>query len=126
MQIALSSPIHDGYNRQQFSGDVMTLANTLITTEQLMAMPEDGKDRWLINGELREKEMTRRNRDHSRIEARIVYILLSWNDAQPEPRGEVLVGEAGIRLRKNPDTTVGVDVAYVAPESAAASPANYP
>ena len=104
----------------------MTIASTLITTEQLIAMPEDGKDRWLINGELREKEMTRRNRDHSRIEFRIGKLLSNWNDSQPEPRGEVLGGEAGVRLRKNPDTTVGVDVCYIGPDTAAASPPNYP
>ena len=45
----------------------MTVAtsNDLVTTEQLMAMPEDGKERWLIQGELREKEITKRNRGHS-------------------------------------------------------------
>jgi Uma2 family endonuclease len=106
----------------------MTVAtsNDLVTTEQLMAMPEDGKERWLIDGELREKEMTKRNRGHSRIEFRIGHLLSEWNEAQPEPRGEVLGGEAGVRIAKNPDTTVGVDVAYVPPEVCAASPEDYP
>ena len=94
----------------------------LLTTEQLDEMPEDGKDRWLIRGELREKEMTRRNRGHSRIEAKIGYLLRRWTETQPEPRGEVLVGEAGVRLRKDPDTTVGVDVAYISAETADANP----
>ena len=31
----------------------------MITTEELLAMPEDGVDRDLIRGELREKPMTR-------------------------------------------------------------------
>ena len=82
----------------------------LLTTEQLLAMPDDGKERWLIHGELREKVMTRRNRGHSRLEAVIAKLLGVWNDQQPPPRGEVLVGEAGVRLRRNPDTTVGIDV----------------
>ena len=90
----------------------------LMTTEQLLALPDDGKERWLIRGELREKEMTRRNRGHSRVEGKIAYLLHKWMNEQPLPRGEVLVGEAGIRLRKNPDTTVGVDVAYVSPQAA--------
>jgi Uma2 family endonuclease len=106
----------------------MTIAtqNKWITTEQLMAMPEDGMDRWLIEGELREAEMTKRRRDHSRVEVRIARFLDVWNDTQPQPRGEVLCGEAGIRIRSNPDTTVGVDVAYICAEVAAASPADFP
>jgi Uma2 family endonuclease len=94
----------------------------LLSTEQLLAMPDDGKERWLICGELREKEMTRRNRGHSRVEGKIAYLLRKWMETQPEPRGEVLVGEAGVRLRRNPDTTVGVDVAYVSPQVADADP----
>ncbi len=104
----------------------MTVAAPILTTEQLLAMPDDGKDRWLINGELREKEITRRNKSHSAVEARFARLLGNWNLAQPEPRGEVYCGEAGFRLRKNPDSTVGIDVAYVAREIVAASPANFP
>src|SRR6266496_810012 len=89
-----------------------------LTTEQLLAMPEDGKERWLIRGELREKEMTGRNRGHSRIEAKIAYLLRRWLETQPKPQGEVLVGEAGVRLRRNPDSSVGVDVAYLSPQHA--------
>ena len=102
----------------------MTLAvrPELMTTEQLLALPDDGKERWLIRGELREKEMTRRNRGHSRTEGKIAYLLRRWMESQPEPRGEVLVGEAGVRLRRNPDTTVGVEVAYVSAQTADADP----
>src|ERR687890_471834 len=102
----------------------MTLAvrPELMTTEQLLALPDDGKERWLIRGELREKEMTRRNRGHSRAEGKIAYLLHKWMDTLSGPRGEVLVGEAGVRLRRNPDTTVGVDVAYVSPQTADADP----
>src|SRR5438876_636663 len=100
----------------------MSIAESqLLTTEQLLAMPEDGKERWLINGELRQKEMTRRNRGHSRVEANIAGLLVAWNRQQPAPRGEVLVGEAGVRLRRNPDTSVGVDVAYLSAETAQAN-----
>lgn len=94
----------------------------ILTTEQLDAMPEDGMERWLIRGQLREREMTKRNRGHSWIEANISRELGIWLQRQPEPRGEILVGEAGVRLRKEPDTTVGVDVAYISPETAAANP----
>jgi Uma2 family endonuclease len=93
-----------------------------MTTEQLLALPDDGKERWLIRGELREKETTRRNRGHSRIEGKIAYLLHKWMDAGSGRKGEVLVGEAGVRLRRNPDTAVGVDVAYVSPQTADADP----
>jgi Uma2 family endonuclease len=89
----------------------------LMTTAELLAMPDDGVERWLIRGELREKRedpMTKRNRFHSRVMARVTRFLDEWLDRQPQPRGQVLCGEAGVRLRDDPDTTVGLDVVYVA------------
>ena len=35
-----------------------------------------------------------------------------------------VTGEAGFRLRRNPDTSVGIDLAYISPELAAATPEN--
>jgi Uma2 family endonuclease len=90
-----------------------------MTTEQLLALPDDGVERWLIRGQLREKPMTYRNRFHSRTMARLARFLDVWLDQQPEPRGSVLVGEAGVRLRRDPDTTVGIDVVYISAELAA-------
>ena len=98
----------------------------LMTAEELDAMPDDGVERWLINGQLREAGMTRRNRRHSRVEATIAMLLGIWKNQQPEPRGEVLVGEAGILLRRDPDTSIGVDVCYVSPEIAQDSPDDEP
>lgn len=94
----------------------------LMTTEALLALPDDGRERWLIEGELREGETTRRNRGHSRVESKVSHLLHKWMESQPTPRGEVLVGEAGVRLRRNPDTTVGVDVAYISALVADANP----
>lgn len=84
-----------------------------MTVEELLALPDDGKERWLVRGELREREMTKRNRFHARLVIRVGYLLESWSERQPEPRGEVVGGEAGFILRRNPDTTAGLDVAYV-------------
>jgi Uma2 family endonuclease len=86
----------------------------LLTTEDLLAMPRNGSERWLIKGQLREKPMTVRNRMHSWIMANLVYFLRKWLESQLEPHGKVLCGEVGCRLSRNPDTTVGIDVAYVA------------
>jgi Uma2 family endonuclease len=93
-----------------------------MTTEELLALPDDGVERWLIQGQLREKPMTVRNRWHSRILIRLGQLLSEWLDRQPEPRGELLGGEAGCRLRRNPDTTVGVDLIYISAELAAREP----
>lgn len=101
-----------------------TAETTLMTTEQLLAMPDDGVERWLIRGQLREKPMTYRNRWHSRTLVRICRFLDVWLDQQPAPRGAVLGGEAGVRLRRDPDTTVGIDVIYVSAEVAAYQPAD--
>ena len=46
-------------------------------------------------------------------------VLGAWIDQQPELRGAILCGEAGCRLRRNPDTTVGIDVVYISAELAA-------
>jgi Uma2 family endonuclease len=90
-----------------------------MTTEEMLALPENGSERWLIRGRLRETPMTVRNRWHSDIMAQVTYFLVHWRNQQPEPRGRVLCGEAGVRLRRNPDTTVGVDVVYISAELAA-------
>lgn len=99
-------------------------AVSVMTTEELIALPENGVDRELVRGELREKPMTKRNRRHSRAEARLALLLGKWLERQPEPRGEILDGDAGFRIRRNPDTTVGIDVAYISAELSAATPEN--
>jgi Uma2 family endonuclease len=96
----------------------------LMSTEELLALPDDGKERWLIRGELREKPMTVRNRWHSRVLSCLDHLVRLWLDQQPEPRGAVLVGEAGCRLRKTPDSTVGIDLVYISAKLAAPEPAN--
>jgi Uma2 family endonuclease len=100
----------------------MTEMPELMTTEQLLALPDDGIDRELIHGRLQEMPMTRRNWRHSRTEASIAAVLNAWSRQQPAPRGEVLSGEAAFRILRNPDTTVGIDVAYISAEQAQSNP----
>jgi Uma2 family endonuclease len=97
----------------------MSQATTLMTTEELLALPDNGVDRELIRGELRERPMTRRNTEHSGILINIGWLLKTWVITQPEPRGKVYGGEVGCILRRNPDSTVGIDVAYVTADSLA-------
>lgn len=87
-----------------------------LTTEDLLAMEDGVMDRWLIRGELREKPMTVRNRFHGRVTILIGHLLEDWLETQPEPRGQILGGEAGVILRRKPATTVGIDVCYVSAE----------
>jgi hypothetical protein len=102
----------------------------LMTTEELLAMPDDGVERWLIRGMLREKRgeqvgdkpRTVRNRWHSKLVSTVSHVLEQWRRNQAEPRGEVLGGEVGCRLRRTPDSTVGIDVTYISAEVAARRP----
>jgi Uma2 family endonuclease len=93
----------------------MPIASPLLTTAELLAIPEkEGTTLYLIRGQLREvSTMTKRNRFHSGLMAWISFILHEWLATQPQPRGDVFAGEAGCILRRNPDSTVGIDVAYV-------------
>jgi Uma2 family endonuclease len=60
--------------------------------------------------------MTVRNRFHSRVTACVTTELELWRRQQSSPRGQVLCGEAGVRLSHDPDTIVGIDVVYVSAE----------
>lgn len=93
-----------------------------ITTEELLAMPDDGMDRELIDGQLRERPMTRRSFRHAKVTLKLGKLLDNWLDQQPLPRGVFVAGEAGFCLHRDPDTTVGIDLAYVSADLAAQTP----
>ena len=97
-----------------------------MTLEEMLALPAADVDRDLIEGRLVERPMTKRNRWHGRAETRLAYLLEVWLETLPEPRGEIVSGEAGFRIRRNPDTSVGIDVAYVSAEVIAATPEKSP
>jgi len=87
------------------------------SVEDLLAMPEDGKRYWLLDGEIVETGMTQRNKHHTKAEGQIAYILIDWLKKQPHPRGAVHAGEVGVIL--GPDDSVGIDVLYLSPEQVA-------
>ena len=104
----------------------MPTATAPMTTAEFLALPQDdGVERMLIAGELVEFPMTQRNRFHSRAMTRTARFLDVWLDSQPEPRGQVLTGDAGVRLAEDPDTTVGADVVYVSAEVMARQTSEY-
>ncbi len=95
----------------------------LMTTEEFLALPADEDvERDLIRGQLREEPMTRHNPRHSGTEVNLGYLLKSWLKQRPPPRGRLFSGEAGFRLARDPDTTVGIDVAYISAELASRTP----
>ncbi len=101
-----------------------------MSVEEFLALPDDGVHRELIRGTVREfqsddEEPTRspcvtvRNRIHSRVVIRIGQSLANWMDTRPEPRGEVVGGEVGFRLKGTPESLVGIDVAVASAEQVA-------
>jgi Uma2 family endonuclease len=96
----------------------MSVASKLMTTEELLALPDNGMDRDLIRGELREKPMTTRGGPHCITMTNLATLLTVWQRRQAMPRGRVYTGDARTRLRRNPDTFVGADIAYLSPEHA--------
>lgn len=86
----------------------------LMTLAEFLDLPDRGKERMLIRGELWERKMTVRNPWHSSLVARITILLGIWARQQPKATGEIVSGDAGFRLSQNPDSYVGVDVAFVA------------
>ena len=91
------------------------------TSDELFALPHGKKiDRWIFRGELRESKVTKRNPNHAGAVMAIGGMLYEWLRKQPKPRGKLYGGEAYFRIRKDPETNVGVDVALSSPEQRAA------
>lgn len=90
-----------------------------MTAEELLALPDDGVERWLIRGELRENpgiHIHRRNPDHSGTMTRVAAFLDAWLRSRPQPRGRVYTGDAAFKLSADSKSLVGIDVAYVSAE----------
>src|SRR5262245_17582882 len=94
-----------------------------MSSEEFDALPESEEvERWLINGELRERPMTKRNPDHSGATAAITILLGIWLRRQPKPRGKVFNGDAYFRVHREPPVNVGIDVAIASAELIARTP----
>ncbi len=96
-----------------------------MTAEEFLALPDDGVERWLIRGELRENresDMNRRNPDHSGTMTRIAAVLDAWLRSRPQPRGKIYTGDVAFKLRSTSPSLVGIDVAYVSAELRAKTP----
>jgi Uma2 family endonuclease len=91
-----------------------------ITAEELMEMPDDGVERAIIRGKLREYPSTFKTPGHRGAHATIIGLLANWIETLPSWRGRIL-SRGGFRLCREPETFVGIDVAYVSAEMVAES-----
>ncbi len=91
----------------------MAVGSQILTAEELLAMPDDGMTRELIRGELKEREPTMREPAQCLVSTKLTFLLYQWLTCQPTPRGILYAGKIGVRLRRDPDTFVGTDLAYV-------------
>src|SRR5262245_13199301 len=91
-----------------------------MTSDDLFALlPSKKVDRWLFRGELRESKVTKRNPSHSGAVMALGRLLGNWAVAEPGMRGKVHGGEVYFRIRKDPETNVGIDVALATPAQVA-------
>lgn len=96
-----------------------TISPPMTSEELFKKRPNKKFDRWLFRGELRVTKVTMRNPTHSATVSNIDRVLGNWLVKQRKPRGRLYSGEVFFRIRKNPDTNVGIDVALSTPEQAA-------
>src|SRR5262245_56313561 len=84
---------------------------TLMTGEELLRRPDLGPCE-LVNGRIVPLPPT--SADHGFVETRLAGRLLVY--AESTGRGEVMSGEAGIYIRRNPDTVRAPDAAFISNE----------
>jgi Uma2 family endonuclease len=85
------------------------VTKTLMTADELLAMPDDGHRYELIEGEL--VRMAPADFDSSHIGGLIVTFLN--NHVRPRRLGIVAPADAGVRLASNPDTILSPDATFV-------------
>ena len=87
-------------------------ARARMTLAEFHALPDDpALDRELIRGELWEDPMSKRNRRHAEIETQVGHLIKAWIDEDPDARGRVFSGEAGVNFEQF-SSGVGIDVTY--------------
>ena len=100
----------------------MVTAVKLITAEELLLMPRDGRRYELLRGVLVEKMPTG---DPHRIAVSRIDLALG-NYAEENDYGSTGAGEPGYRLESDPDTVRAPDVVWIAPGRIPAGTRGYP
>jgi len=88
---------------------VAAMSPDLMTAEQLLEVNIPGKQVELVRGRLVVKEPP--GYRHGDVTARLAFELMQYVRAQD--LGQVVVGDPGFTLEKNPDTVRGPDIAFV-------------
>ena len=88
----------------------MTTEKTLLTADDLLKLPDDGRHLELLDGEL--IEMAPTGGRHGDVSANVTYELESY--VRSQDLGKVLSNDPGIILRRNPDTVRTPDVCFFA------------
>lgn len=83
---------------------------TLVTADELLRMPDDGKRYELIKGEL--IEMAPAGPRHGEIAATVVIVLGHY--VRQNDLGTIFAAETGFLLRYDPDTVRAPDAAFIA------------
>ena len=101
----------------------MATVSRFMSEEEFLALPEDdGIERELIRGELRERPKTTRAYAHSILVINIGLHLKLCNRQRPEPREPWSGQRPGFASVEIHSTFVGVDVAYISPAARPAHP----
>lgn len=87
----------------------MDSAQTLLTAEDLLALPDDGFRHELVNGEL--TTMTPAGSEHGIIAMRLATRVGPYVEARD--LGEVFTAETGFKIASDPDTVRAPDLAFV-------------
>lgn len=86
--------------------------STLMSADELLALPDDGSRYELVRGELRKMSPT--GGEHALVETELA---LSLGVFVKERRlGRIYTGDCGFRIQRDPDTVRAPDVAFVRAE----------
>ncbi len=85
------------------------VARTMMTADELLAMPEDGHRYELVDGEL--VRMAPADMDSSRTGG--LFVTYLNNHVIPQRLGAVFPADAGIRLASDPETVLSPDAAFI-------------
>jgi Uma2 family endonuclease len=85
------------------------IASALMTADELLQMPHDGRRYELVKGEL--KEMSPAGPQHGRIANNIAFLITQH--VREKNLGAVYAAETGFKLREKPDTVRAADAAFV-------------
>jgi Uma2 family endonuclease len=87
----------------------MAIDRRPVTAAELAMLPDDGVRREIAHGEV--VIMSPTGGRHGRVAAEIAYRLTDFNKRNGRP-GEVLVGDVGVLLQRDPDTLRAPDVGF--------------